>query len=254
MKAVEDGNYQIALDEINNAARLAPADAAIQFALATILDKVGRTEEALAALEKVQAIGIPDAVKPKVDDLKATLLYKRMKAAALQPGSVPPSTPGGSAPGPGAAVNGLPIGELPAGSELDVRLQTALSSGTAAVEDRFEATTFADLFQDARAGVIPVGSVMRGVVTAVEPATRTNRTARMSVSFDQVTVRGRAYPMRGTVIESLVAYFGGVKGAIAGILIGGGGFIAATEGKQVELPPGSVLTVRFDSPLQVNVR
>jgi hypothetical protein len=27
---------------------------------------------------------------------------------------------------------------------------------------------------------------MRGVVTAVDPATRTNRTAKMTVSFDQV--------------------------------------------------------------------
>ena len=34
---------------------------------------------------------------------------------------------------------------------------------------------------------------MRGVVTSVDPATRTNRTAKMTVSFDQVTVNGRAY-------------------------------------------------------------
>ena len=37
---------------------------------------------------------------------------------------------------------------------------------------------------------------------------------------------------------------GGFKGALAGILIGGGGTIAATEGKEVELPQGSVLRVR----------
>ena len=34
------------------------------------------------------------------------------------------------------------------------------------------------------------------------------------------------------------AILGGVKGALAGILIGGGGTIAATEGKDVELPAG----------------
>ena len=44
---------------------------------------------------------------------------------------------------------------------------------------------------------------------------------------------------------------GGFKGAIAGILIGGGGTIAATEGKEVELPQGSVLRVRLDSPVQI---
>ena len=44
---------------------------------------------------------------------------------------------------------------------------------------------------------------------------------------------------------------GGFKGALAGILVGGGGTIAATEGKQVDLPQGTVLRVRFDSPLKV---
>jgi hypothetical protein len=36
----------------------------------------------------------------------------------------------------------------------------------------------------------------------VEPATRTNRTARMTVTFDQMTFGGRAYPIRGTVTQA----------------------------------------------------
>jgi hypothetical protein len=154
-----------------------------------------------------------------------------------------------------------------------VRLSNNLNSGTAQVEDRFEATTLVDLNVNGRTAV-PAGSVMRGVVTAVEPATRTNRTARMTVSFDQVTVNGRAYPMRGTVTEAIEGegirgetarvgtgagvgaiiggILGGFKGALAGILIGAGGTIAATEGKEVELPQGSVLRVRVDSPVQIN--
>jgi hypothetical protein len=114
---------------------------------------------------------------------------------------------------------------------------------------------------------------MRGVVTSVEPGTRTNRTSKMTVSFDQVTVNGRAYPMRGTVTQAIQgegirgeapragagaavggiigAVLGGAKGALLGVLIGGGGTIAATEGKEVELPQGTVLRVRIDSPLQI---
>jgi hypothetical protein len=121
--------------------------------------------------------------------------------------------------------------------------------------------------------VIPAGSVMRGVVTQVEPATRTNRTARMTVSFDQVTVNGQAYAIRGTVSEAIEGsgikgetarigtgagvgaviggLLGGFKGALAGILIGGGGTIAATEGKEVQIPQGSVLRVRLDSPAYI---
>jgi hypothetical protein len=140
------------------------------------------------------------------------------------------------------------------------------------VEDRFEGTTLVDLTISGRTA-IPAGSVMRGVVTAVEAASRTNRTAKMTVSFDQVTVNGRAYPVRGTVTQAiegegikgetgriatgagvgavLGGILGGVKGAILGTVIGGGGTIAATEGKQVELPQGSVLRVRLDSPVQI---
>jgi TolA-binding protein len=162
--------------------------------------------------------------------------------------------------------------EVPSGTELDVRLTNTLNSGTAQVEDRFEGTTLVDLNINGRT-VIPAGSVMRGVVTAVEPATRTNRTAKMTVSFDQVTINGRAYPIRGTVTQAiqgegikgetgrivtgagvgavLGGILGGVKGAILGTVIGGGGITAATEGKEVEVPQGSVLRVRLDSPVQI---
>jgi uncharacterized protein YceH (UPF0502 family) len=162
--------------------------------------------------------------------------------------------------------------EIPSGTELDVRLTNALNSGTAQVEDRFEGTTLVDLSVNGRT-VIPAGSVMRGVITAVDPATRTNRTAKMTVSFDQVTINGRAYPVRGTVTQAiegegikgetgriatgagvgaiLGGVLGGLKGAILGTIIGGGGITAATEGKQVELPQGAVLRVRLDSPVQI---
>lgn len=193
----------------------------------------------------------------------------RSTAAPPAPVSTPPPAPAATRTQPQTTGGG---NEIPAGTELDVRLQNSLNSGTAQVEDRFEGTTLVDLNVNGRV-VIPAGSVMRGVVTAVEPGTRTNRTAKMTVSFDQVTVNGRAYPMRGTVTEALKgegirgeatragagaavggiigAVLGGAKGALLGVLIGGGGTIAATEGKEVELPQGTVLRVRVDAPLQI---
>ncbi len=162
--------------------------------------------------------------------------------------------------------------EVPVGTEMDVRLTHSLDSGTAMVEDRFEGTTLADIRVDGRVA-IPTGSVMRGIVTAVEQATRTNRTARLTVSFDQVTVDGQAHPIRGTVTEAIEGsgirgeagrisvgagagaiiggLLGGVKGALAGVVIGGAGTMVATEGKEVRLPQGSVLRVRLDSPVQM---
>jgi hypothetical protein len=162
--------------------------------------------------------------------------------------------------------------EIPIGTEFDVRLQDALSSKTAAVEDRFQVTTMVDLRDDERV-IVPAGSTMRGVVNAVNKAGRLERKGSLSVTFDQVTVRNRSYPVSATVTEALESegvrgeagrigtgagvgaiiggILGGFKGALAGILIGGGGTIAATEGTDVELASGTVLRVRLDTPLSV---
>ena len=158
---------------------------------------------------------------------------------------------------------------IPAGQEIDVRLQGELSSDNAQVEQRFEATTVADLYRGNEV-LIPAGSVVRGVVSSVQKAGRVERKGSLTVSFDQVTVRGRNYPMRGTVTQAIESegirgeaakigtggavgaiiggILGGFKGAMIGVLIGGGGTIAATEGKDVTLPPGTILRVRLDTP------
>jgi hypothetical protein len=163
-------------------------------------------------------------------------------------------------------------GDVSVGTEFDVRLSNALSSATAQVEDRFEATTMVDLRQGNRV-VVPAGSVMRGVVSSVKKAGRVERTGSMTVAFDRLTIGTRSYPIRATVTDAIQsegvrgeagkigagagvgavigAILGGAKGALAGILIGGGGTIAATEGKDVELAPGTVLRVRMDSALNL---
>ena len=215
-------------------------------------------------------------VRDRIEDLRtrargdATGAYSAAPpASAPSPGASPrPSTSAPTRSQSGGAIGS----EIPVGTELDVRLQNTLNSGTAQVEDRFEATTLVDLNIDGRT-VVPAGSVMRGVVSSVSPATRTNRKAEMTVSFDQITIHDRSYPIRATVTQAIQGegikgeagrvgvgagvgaiiggILGGFKGALAGILIGGGGTIAATEGREVELPQGTVLRVRFDSAAQL---
>ncbi len=162
--------------------------------------------------------------------------------------------------------------EIPAGTELDVRLEAPLSSETAALEDRFTATTIADLY-NGESLLIPAGSSVRAIVTGVAKAGRVERTGKLTLSFDRVTVKGQAYPIHGTVTQALQSggyrqdagkiaagagvgailggILGGFKGAMAGVLIGGGGVIAATEGQDVNLAAGTVLRVRLDSPLTI---
>jgi hypothetical protein len=158
---------------------------------------------------------------------------------------------------------------IPVGQELDVRLQDTLSSDRNQVEDRFTATTAVDLEMDGRV-LIPAGSEVRGVISSVHPAGRVERKGSMTVSFDELTINNRSYPMRGTVTQAIESdgvrgeaakigtgagvgaiiggILGGFKGAMAGILIGGGGVVAATEGKDVELPAGTILRVSLDTP------
>jgi hypothetical protein len=162
--------------------------------------------------------------------------------------------------------------QLSVGTEFDVRLQTSLSSATARVEDRFDATTVADIRRGDRT-VVPAGSVVRGMVSAVTKTTRLERKGSLTVVFDRITIDGRSYAMHATVVQALQSegirgeagkigvgaaagaiiggLLGGAKGAIAGILIGGGGTLAATEGKDLELPAGTLLRVRLDSPFDL---
>jgi hypothetical protein len=158
--------------------------------------------------------------------------------------------------------------EIPSGTEVDVRLVTPLTSDTAQVEDRVEATTMVDLY-NGNDVIVPAGSVMTGWVTSVDRASRTDRQGKLTVEFNRVRINNRNYDTKAYVTQALESegikgeagrigagsavgaiiggILGGVKGAVAGILIGGGGVIAATEGQDVHLPEGTVLRVRFDS-------
>ena len=160
--------------------------------------------------------------------------------------------------------------EIPVGTEFDVRLQSRLNSGTARVEDRFDATTIVPYERNGRM-LVPAGSVMRGIVNAVTPASRgVNRKGELTLVFDRFTIEGRTFSIRATVMQALQGeadtgrvaagagvgaiiggILGGVRGALTGILIGGGGTVAATEGNEVDLAPGTVLRVRLDAPLDV---
>jgi hypothetical protein len=189
--------------------------------------------------------------------------------------TVPQTRSGGSTTVPTGPVvaNESRTGVVPAGQELDVRLQSTLSSETATVEQRFEATTVVDLTQNGRV-LIPAGSVVNGVVSGVDKAGRIERAGKLTLSFDGITVRGRQHSVRATATDVFKSggileekgtagvgagagaivggILGGVKGAVLGAVIGAGGAVAATDGKDVELPAGSMVRVRFDTPVTIS--
>jgi hypothetical protein len=284
IQRLQDDVYQASSDVARLRSSNADLASRLQSQLDDLRDEVTYLKVKLRKEGSVQRSEYTD-VRDRLQDLRAEARGEttterqgtwRGGTAGGVSGGVSGGTSGGVAGGVSGGVQGderarpqSSTGAIPVGQELDVRLQTQLSSDTAQVEDRFEATTVADLYRGNEV-LIPAGSVMRGIVRTVQRASRTDRKGELTVSFDQVTIRGRNYPMRGTVTQALESegikgeagrigagagvgaiiggILGGVKGALIGILVGGGGTIAATEGKDVTLDPGTILRVRLDQP------
>jgi hypothetical protein len=195
------------------------------------------------------------------------------------PAPAPDNTPVGTTgttssnyPNEPQQVSGTRADVIPVGQELDVRLQTALSSATATAEQRFEATTAVDLMQGNEV-LIPAGSTVRGVVRSADAAGKVDRVGRLSLAFDQIVIRGREYPVRamatqvfesggireeaktvgtaGAVGAIVGGILGGLKGALIGAVVGSGGVIAATDGKDVDLPAGTIVRMRLDQAIDL---
>lgn len=196
-------------------------------------------------------------------------IVRLMTAVWLGSGGLVTAQPAADAP---ARPHVDQVADVPVGTEIDVRLQGRLSSKDANVEDRVEATTIVDLMRGDQV-LIPAGAVVSGIVTAVDRATRTDRKGGLTVRFDTLRSRGESHPMRASVVQALESeglkgevgrigtgagvgaiiggVLGGVKGAITGILIGATGALVATEGKDVDLPAGTVLRIRVDAPISL---
>jgi hypothetical protein len=163
------------------------------------------------------------------------------------------------------------------GTEIIVRLEEPLSSRTARREDRVEASVERPVRVDG-VTAIPAGVRVRGTVRDAEPAERPSRSGRLDLDLDALYVNQDRLDLRGHVIAiagqqeeggldtrekaGLGALLGGVvggiiggkRGVVAGILLGGGGAVAATKGDDVDLPAGTILTFRLDRPLIVSRR
>lgn len=157
---------------------------------------------------------------------------------------------------------------LPEGTEMQVRLDTPLSSRTARAEDRFEGTVMRPVYIDNRM-VVSAGARVRGTVVSAEPANRPARGGKLDLAFNtleledntRVDVRSRVVSISENVDRSetgekagmgaalgalLGSVIGGKKGALLGILVGGAGGAITTRGEEVELPEGTILTLRTE--------
>jgi hypothetical protein len=157
------------------------------------------------------------------------------------------------------------------GTEIQVRLDQPLSSATARVEDRVEATVITPVRLDNRV-VIPAGTRVRGVVRRAERAERPARAGSLDLAFNtllyednsRVDMSARVVAVKENLDRSesaqragigaalgavLGSVLGGKKGALVGILVGGAGGLAAAKGEDVDMPEGTILGLTLDRPL-----
>jgi hypothetical protein len=118
---------------------------------------------------------------------------------------------------------------------------------------------------------VPAGTRVRGIVRLAEPAERPSRSGRLELDFDALYLERTRLDLRSRVVSVLEeeqrgntaekagigavlggvlgGILGGKKGALAGVLIGGTGAVVATKGDDVELPAGTIVTIRLERPL-----
>ncbi|MEK6322292.1 MAG: peptidoglycan-binding protein [Acidobacteriota bacterium] len=88
---------------------------------------------------------------------------------------------------------------VPAGTVVPLRIDTALSSNSSRVGERFTATVFQSVVIDSRT-VLPERSKVEGNVTGVSPGERGRRPGTIAVAFDRIVLpNGNSIPIEATL-------------------------------------------------------
>ena len=134
-----------------------------------------------------------------------------------------------------APIVGLALGQrvvtVPVGTVVPLRMDTALSSNSSRVGDRFTATVFRSVLVDGRA-VLPEGAKVEGHVTGINPGERGRGPAAIAVAFDKIVFpNGTSIPIDGTLttlsedgqrrIEQDARYQESVRARRAVVFLGG---------------------------------
>ncbi|HEX4603720.1 MAG TPA: hypothetical protein VH724_06985 [Candidatus Angelobacter sp.] len=201
-----------------------------------------------------------------------------MPAANTASEQNPPQSSSSTAVNPSAATD-----QISAGTEIRATLDTPLSTRTSQPGDRFTATISDSAGVSNGLAVIPGGSRVEGEVAQADD----NKTlaalrgkGKLSLRFrDVVLLNGQTLPLTATLISvhdtgskstkrtsdggreqsgargkeaGAIAGFGGpLKGLAVGALPGGG-YVLATNGKDVNLPAQTGMVIRLDQSVSSN--
>ena len=164
-----------------------------------------------------------------------------------------------------AAATPVSASSLPTGAVVTVTLDQAVGTKNSKVGDTFTATVAEAITTSNGQTVVPAGSKVYGKVTGLQDSDNAGQKAAIRLDFERINVNGVERPFEANITTTQLqtqkeetrdetlkkAGIGAAAGAVLGAVIGGGGITAATEGKEIDLPQGTVLRVRLDSPVSI---
>jgi hypothetical protein len=198
----------------------------------------------------------------------------RRTAPATPPAQAPTQAP---APAPAPQTIALTV---PQGTELKVRIEDALDSGTTQPGEPFQATLLAPVVVGDRV-VLSEGASLEGSVTDVIPAKKGIKESggSLTLSFDRIaTTSGQMVEMNAAVsrvaksTKKKAGTIGGAaaggallgkvlggdtKDAAVGAVVGGAigtGIAAGTKGTEMKIEPGTEMTITLQEPLTVRLQ
>lgn len=189
----------------------------------------------------------------------------------------PPPKPRATTPAPPKPAEDPGV-TLAAGTPVEIAVNAALNTEINKVGDPWTGEVKENVIVGDRI-VIPAGSIVHGVVSAVKPAEKGDR-AMLDLSVESVSVDGNSIPVKAGMEEivagstrarNLGAIAGGAaagalvgkavggsgKGALIGGLIGGaaaGAGVAGSKGYQVVLKEGTIITFNVSEDVNVKKR
>ncbi|HVS62203.1 MAG TPA: hypothetical protein VMT85_01745 [Thermoanaerobaculia bacterium] len=167
---------------------------------------------------------------------------------------------------------------LSAGAELELEIEDDLSSGTSTVGEVFQSRLTSDVLGPEGELIVPAGSVVWGRVVDVRPLRRVGGRATLELQFERLELpSGESVEVRASLLEQgrnkkkdkAKIVGGAIAGLILGRILGDGETAAAgaavgaaagtaaaisAEGREVELPAGTELSLVLEEVVTVTTR
>jgi hypothetical protein len=194
--------------------------------------------------------------------------------ASGQPSGAAPAPPSPPAPPETPRAPAFREVTVPAGTALSVTVLSTLASNASKVEDAVKGSLAKPVMVEGITA-LPTGTQIAGVVTDAKESGRVKGRATIAFRFDRMVVRDESVRIhtaqvtreaakdtsgdvkKGGIGAGVGAIVGGVvgggKGAAIGAVAGGAGTVMATKGKEVQIQPGTVVSVLLQEPITVQV-